>query len=317
MKIFIEIPTWLGDTVMTTPSIENIVKKYPNAKITLFGSYSSIEILKNHPNVKKTIIDNSRKMKLRIPSLIKIAKKAGEFDLAFSFRGSFSSKILLFFIKAKKKFQYDKKAFRGHQVEKYNFFINKALNTNYPPKELKLYLKQKPLLRKAIGINPGATYGSAKRWYPKEFAKTAAYFSDKYDILIFGGENEKDIAKEIEEELKRKNIKNYKNLAGKTDLKELISLISSLSLFITNDSGPMHIAAAFKIPTVAVFGPTKDDETSPWKNENAIILRKNLPCAPCMKRVCPIKTHECMKSITSKDVIEAIKTNFLISQIKS
>ncbi len=314
MKIFIEIPTWLGDCVMSTPAIENIVKKYPNAKLTIFGSKISTQALKNHPNIEKILIDTSKDKKFRIFHLIKDIKTLDRFDIAFSFRSSFTSKISLFFLKADKKFQYNKKAFKGHQVQKYVSFINKSLNINLPAQTLKLYKSNKLKLssKKLLGINPGATYGSAKRWYPKEFAKVSAYLSSKYDILIFGGPNEIDIANEIEDELKRLNVKNFKNIAGKTDIEELIEYISSLSLFITNDSGPMHIAAAFKIPTIAIFGPTKANETSPWMNENASILRKDLPCAPCMKRVCPIKTHECMKSIRAKDVLEEIEKKKLI-----
>lgn len=309
MKIFIEIPTWLGDCVMSTPAIENIVKKYPNAKLTLFGSHISTETLKHHPNVEKIIVDTSKSKSFRIFHLIKKIKSFEKFDIAFSFRNSFASKISLFFLKAERKFQYNKKAFSGHQVQKYVSFVNKSLNINFPAQDLKLYKPNNIKLssKKLLGINPGATYGSAKRWYPKEFAKVSAYLSFQYEILIFGGPNEIDIANEIEEELKKLNVKNFKNIAGKTDIDKLIEYISSLSLFITNDSGPMHIAAAFKIPTIAIFGPTKADETSPWMNEKASILRKDLPCAPCMKRVCPLKTHECMKSISAEDVLKEIE----------
>ena len=212
----------------------------------------------------------------------------------------------MFFIKADRKFQYDKKAFKGHQVEKYCSFVNCSLDSSLEPGDLKLYFDKKKFEKKVLGINPGATYGSAKRWYPKEFAKVAVELSDRFDILIFGSPNEKEIADDIENELKRAGVSNYKNLAGKTSIKELIENIAALSLFITNDSGPMHIAAAFKIPTIAIFGPTRYKETSPWRNDKAFILRKDLPCSPCMKRECPIKTHECMKSITAKDVLDMI-----------
>ncbi|NPA81487.1 MAG: lipopolysaccharide heptosyltransferase II [Epsilonproteobacteria bacterium] len=312
MKIFIELPTWLGDTIMATPAIENILKKYPNAKITLFGSFISTEALKNHKNIEKVIQDKTRKKPFRIFHLIKEAKNMEKFDMAFSFRSSFTSKILLFFLKSDKKFQYDKKAFKGHQVEKYNSFINKSLNTNFPPQKLTLPIPKKNSQKPLLGINPGATYGSAKRWYPEEFAKVAIALSKKYDILIFGGPAETNIAKDIEEELKKAGVKNYLNLAGKTTITELIAHISSLSLFITNDSGPMHIASAYQIPTIAIFGPTKSDETSPWMNKKAFIIKKDLPCAPCMKRVCPIKTHECMKSIKSEDVLKLIEKINLI-----
>ena len=120
--------------------------------------------------------------------------------------------------------------------------------------------------------------------------------------------SETDIAKDIENELIKNNVLNYKNLAGLTTIPELIEKIAGLSLFITNDSGPMHIAAAYKVKTVSIFGPTKQIETNQWRNEkNGLIVSKNLSCMPCMKRVCPLKHHDCMKQIKASDVLEAIK----------
>jgi heptosyltransferase-2 len=87
----------------------------------------------------------------------------------------------------------------------------------------------------------------------------------------------------------------------------LIDRISKLDLFITGDSGPMHVAAAFQIPTVAIFGPTRDDETSQWMNEKSLIVKKNLECQPCMQRTCPLQHHNCMNLIKSIDVLNAVK----------
>ena len=159
-----------------------------------------------------------------------------------------------------------------------------------------------------LGINPGASYGNAKRWYPEEFAKVAAKLSDRYEIIIFGGADEKNIADDIENSLIEKDVLNYKNLAGKTSISELISHIANLDLFITGDSGSMHLAASFQIPTVSIFGPTRDEATSQWMNAKSVVVKKNLDCQPCMKRTCPLKHHNCMKSIQAKDVLEAVKS---------
>ena len=159
-----------------------------------------------------------------------------------------------------------------------------------------------------LGINPGASYGSAKRWYPQEFAKVASELSDQYDIVIFGGPSEADIAGDIEKSLIEKGVDNYQNLASNTTIPELIRHISRLDLFITGDSGPMHVAAAFEVPTVAIFGPTKDDETSQWMNEKSSILKKNIDCQPCMKRTCPLGHHDCMNLIKAADVLQSIKS---------
>ncbi|MFY9074862.1 glycosyltransferase family 9 protein [Malaciobacter mytili] len=292
---------------MTTPAIENIIKTYPNAKIILLGSYVSTQAFKGFKNVTKVIIDNSKKQNNRYLNLIKIAKEVGKVDLAISFRRSFSSKFMMFFIKAKKKFNYRRLVKEEiHLVLRYNDFVNKVLNLNNKAGDLKLYFKPFTYLKPTLGINPGATYGSAKRWYPNEFAKVAISLSSKYNIVIFGGPMETDIAKDIEEELIKNGILNYENLAGKTTIPELIEKIAGLDLFITNDSGPMHIAAAYKVKTIAIFGPTKFTETNQWNNEKGKIITKNLECAPCMKRSCPLKHHNCMKLITSNDVLKVI-----------
>ncbi|SMN17340.1 ADP-heptose--lipooligosaccharide heptosyltransferase II [uncultured Candidatus Thioglobus sp.] len=135
----------------------------------------------------------------------------------------------------------------------------------------------------------------------------ASELSSQFDIVIFGGPDEVDIASDIEKGLIDNSINNYQNLAGKTSIPELIDLLSNLDLFITGDSGPMHVAAAFQVPTVAIFGPTKDEETSQWMNEKSEIVKQSLECQPCMKRTCPLKHHNCMKLIKATDVLDAVK----------
>jgi len=305
MKLLIELPTWLGDCVMVTPAIENIVNFNNDVEITFIGSFVSIEAMKNHPKVVKTVVLDK---KYRV--LYKTARNLGEFDYFFSFRSSLRTKFLKFLISAKNKYQFDKNKYQHrHQVEKYNDFINDSLNINFPAGKLLLSTtNSQPSTQKTVGINPGASYGSAKRWYPEEFAKVANELSDQYDIVIFGGPDEQDIALDIEKLLIKKDVKNYKNLAGKTTIPELINHISNLDLFITGDSGPMHVAAAFEVPTVAIFGPTKDNETSQWMNEKSLIVKKNLDCQPCMKRTCPLGHHDCMKLIKAVDVLDSVKS---------
>lgn len=292
---------------MATPAIENLIKTYPDAQITLLGSFVSTQAFQGYPNIKRVIVDDTKKSGNRYKNLISLAKSIGRVDLAISFRRSISSKFMMFFIKAKKKFNYRRLTKKEiHLCIRYNDFVNKVLNLQNEVGDLKLYFKPFNYGKPTLGINPGATYGSAKRWYPEEFAKIAIEMSKKYDIVIFGGPSETNIAKDIENELVSKGITNYQNLAGKTTIPELIEKIAGLDLFITNDSGPMHIAAAYKVKTIAIFGPTKFTETNQWNNPNGEIVTKNLDCAPCMKRVCPLKHHNCMKNITAADVLNVI-----------
>ncbi|MBI3873882.1 MAG: glycosyltransferase family 9 protein, partial [Arcobacter sp.] len=269
----------------------------------------SSKIFAHHPNIKRLIIDDSKKSGFRYANLFKIAKSVGKIDIAFSFRRNFTSTFLLFFIDAKQKYRYKRYTNEEiHLVIRYNDFINRSLKTNTTPQKLKIYgYEKKENTKLLLGINPGATYGSAKRWYPQEFAKVIIELSSKYDTIIFGGSGEVDMAHDIETELNLANITNYQNLAGLTTVEELIEKIANLDLFITNDSGPMHLAAAFGVPSICIFGPTKFTETSQWQNEKSVIVKKEFSCMPCMKRVCPLggeEYHQCMKTILAEDVIE-------------
>jgi len=320
MKILVILPNWLGDAVMATPAIELLSLHYPHAKFTFVGSYVSIEALKHHPLCEKAIVDETKKASSRLLATYKLARELGEFSMAITFRNQLHSSLLLRFTNtvlclAKSSWHsrlllsHTPKIEAGiHLVEQYSKLA--MINTDDFDGEspnLKLYIKPKEYEKPTLGINAGATYGSAKRWYPERFAQVAAAFNEKYNIIIFGGPNEIEMSKEIEENLLRLGVKNYTNLAGKTTIEELCSNIAGCSLFITNDSGPMHVAAAYQIPTIAIFGPTKYKETSQWKNAKSKIIRKEMDCSPCMKRECPLKHHECMKDITAVEVIQAVK----------
>ena len=305
-KIIIQLPTWLGDAVMATPAITNIIKHFKDSQITLVGSYISTQALKNFPNITNIVLDNSKDSFIRLWGIYKLSQKLTNYDIAFSFRRSTSSKILFWLLDAKQKFQYKRATNKQlHQVIYYNNFINRSLQTSYKPSDLKLYYNAKKFSDKTVGINAGATYGSAKRWDSKKFAQVASMLSDKYNIILFGGPNEIDIVNEIEQNLISLNITNYKNLAGKTTIDELISYIGGLDLFITNDSGPMHIAAAYHIPTVAIFGPTNHIQTSQWQNPKSKIVKIDIDCSPCMQRTCPKIHHKCLKDIDAKMVFDA------------
>jgi len=319
MKILIVLPNWLGDAVMATPAIELVAQKYPHAEFIFVGSYVTIEALKHHPLCKKAIVDETKKASSRLLATYKLAKSIGRCDLAITFRNQLHSSLLLYFsatvitiartswhsrflLSHTPKIETDQ-----HLVKQYAKLAMVDCN-DFSEDEigpLKLYIKPKQFEKPTLGINAGATYGSAKRWYPERFAEVGAYFAKEYDIVIFGGPNEVEMAAEIEENLKRLSITNYTNLAGKTNIEELCANIAACSLFITNDSGPMHVAAAYQVPTVAIFGPTRYKETSQWMNKKSVIVRHEMDCSPCMKRECPLKHHECMTTITASEVIKA------------
>jgi len=316
VKILIILPNWLGDAVMATPAIEALCAIYPEAKLTLVGSYISIEALKHHPRCVRHYVDETKKGGNRFLNTYKFAKELGKHDMGITFRNQLHSSLLLFWsgtpITAGRKSVHTslllthpiKPSHPSHLVEQYSEIAQSLTTKPLEIGSLKLHIQPHHFERPTLGINPGATYGSAKRWYPEKFAEVARAYADRYEIVIFGGPNEVEMANDIESRLKGVYVT---NLAGKTTVEELCSKIGGLDLFITNDSGPMHVAAAYQVPTVAIFGPTNHTETSQWKNKKSVIVRHDMVCAPCMKRECPLGHHECMKSITSHEVIEAVK----------
>lgn len=301
MRIFINLPTWLGDAVMSSAAIYAIKEKYNNAEFTFYGAFVSTQLYKNFENSKIIVEDK----KQRYSQIFKIGKNIGDFDIAISFRSAFSSKLALYFIKAKKKYFFDKNQNKNeHQVLKYLKFIEKILDFKASSNLLKLPIKAKNT-KKILGINPGAHYGSAKRWEPNYFAYVAKEFSLTHKIIIFGVESEKEICDEIENLLLKDGIKS-KNLCGKTSVFTLCKNISMLDLLITNDSGPMHIGAAYGVKTIAIFGSTNFHQTSPWQ-KNATIAHLNLECMPCMQKRCPLKHHACMKDLKPQMIMEKAK----------
>jgi heptosyltransferase-2 len=320
MKILIILPNWLGDAIMATPAIELLAIYYPHAKFTFVGSFVSIEALKHHPLCEKAVVDETKKATNRFLATYQLARSLGEFHLAISLRDQLHSSLLLRFTGTV--VCVARRAWHSmfllshtpnipknqHLVKQYAQLVMTNIdNWDGHVQKLSLYIKPKKFEKPTLGINAGATYGSAKRWYPERFAEVAASFAEQFEIIIFGGPAEVEMAKEIESHLRSWHVENYINIAGKTNIEELCSNIGGCSLFITNDSGPMHVATAYEVPTVAIFGPTKYKETSPWMHAKSKIVRHEMDCSPCMKRECPLKHHECMKSITAQEVIRAVK----------
>lgn len=305
---------------MATPAIEHLCTLHPDAKLTFVGSYVSIEAIKHHPKAVASFVDDTKKGGWRLKRTHEFAQKLGQFDIAITFRNNIYSSLMLLFTPAHIKIA--RKSWHAsllldkskklpntiHLSEQYNELVNLIDENPSPAPASRLYIPKHVYEQPTFGINPGATYGSAKRWYPEKFAQVAKAFADDYQIIIFGGPAEVEMGNDIEKRLQEMGVNNYQNLAGKTSVEELCSHIGGLNLFVTNDSGPMHVAAAYEVPTVAIFGPTRHMETCQWKNEKSRIVRRDdVPCAPCMKRSCPLKHHECMTKIEAEDVISAVK----------
>jgi heptosyltransferase-2 len=203
-----------------------------------------------------------------------------------------------------------------HMVENY-LDILRAIGVEPERKELvlnidsKTQIKVEEIMQKkgimledlVIGIAPGAIYGEAKRWPKERFIELADTLIEKYNakILIFTGPMEKELGYEIKKMMKNSPL----TFNGDNPLLETAALIKRCNLFITNDSGLMHVAAAVKTKIIAIFGSTSPEWTKPY-GDGHIIIRKTIDCSPCFKRKCRYRTYDCLNSITVSDILEVI-----------
>lgn len=153
-----------------------------------------------------------------------------------------------------------------------------------------------------IGFNPGASFGSSKCWPPEYFAELAGLCRKAFNarIILFSGPGEEGI---IEAILDRAQVDLIDTRADRVDLELLKPLVKRCNLFVTNDTGPRHYAVAFEVPTVVIMGST-DPRYTAANLERQAVVRKELACSPCHKKVCP-REHECMREIRPAEVLEA------------
>jgi heptosyltransferase-2 len=168
-----------------------------------------------------------------------------------------------------------------------------------------------------FGLNPGAEYGPAKRWPAEQFISAAAQIQRhaRCRWVIFGSQADfqlaETIARQISSLLPQGNPplqqERVLNLAGKTTLEELCMLLKLCSVLLTNDTGPMHLAAAVGTTVVVPFGSTSSELTGPGLpgDSQHQLLRSDAPCSPCFRRECPID-FRCMHGITVERVVQAV-----------
>ena len=326
-RIIVRMPNWIGDFVMATPVLEDIRKRYPDASITVLCAAGLEQLLDGNPFIDD-IISFSRKR--RFFPLTKEGRcllyqlQKTKYDVGILLTYTFSSAWLFFAGRVKKRIGFYQKCRKllvnenvpypenratQHLVLTYKDLL-KPLGIERGNSAPRLFIKpaMKPIGRTVIGINPGAAYGSAKCWLPDRFRGVIeALIKDipGVQILIFGDKKTTPLVNEVCKGFGKEVV----NLAGKTTLMEFISQIASLDVLLTNDSGPMHVGAAYQIPLVALFGSTNDIATGPYKCGE--VIHKRVSCSPCYKRVCPID-FKCMKRIEVSEVVEAINRQIVV-----
>ncbi len=320
------MPNWIGDFVMATPVLEDLRKLHPTAYIVVLCDLNLASLIENNPFIDDVILF-SRKRKF-FPkdsggrSLITTIREK-KFDIGILLTNSFSSAWIFLCAKVKKRVGFfkffrfflltknvkiSKMATKQHLVDIYKKLLN--ANTNSKP-SLFVDLREKLAWKTVIGISPSAAYGSAKCWIPERFRCVAERLINEIpnsEVIFFGGLSDVALIGEICAGLPDR----VKNLSGKTTLRDLIAYIGSLDAFLTNDSGPMHIAAAVETPLVALFGSTDEEITGPYQFGH--VIKKKHNCSPCFMRTCNID-FRCMNDIEVDEVVISLK-RALISKIK-
>jgi heptosyltransferase-2 len=323
-KILIRAPNWLGDAVMAEPTIRDIRLHLPCAEISLLAPDGVSELLARDPAID-VFLPFSRTKEKKQSEIARIDAYLQEsaYDLAILMTGSFSTawQMAKAHIPIRIGFSgHWRRPFLTHPVQPPQ--EREHLVTTYrrllapigipscsASPELFLSSGEKEHARgfleahgvdkedRLIGINPGAAYGAAKCWPPENFQKLTAKLLDdeKVRIIYFGDNASKQLVDAICSKFNERVI----NCSGGTTLREAMALINCCDHFITNDSGPMHIRAAFGKPLLAIFGSTDIIKTGPY--DTGRVISKDSPCGPCCLRRCPID-FRCMRQLSPEEV---------------
>jgi len=343
MKFLIRANNWVGDAIMALPAIRAIHNR-PNANISILARSYVADIYRDQNVADELIIYDHRGTHAGISGRERLAAELRDrkFDIAVLLQNAFDAAWLAWRAGIPQRIGYARDArsllltdavpvpkpgeIPPHERFYYLEMLRRSGWIDSIPDEpfIKLHLSEATCARAAeqlasagvrphavrIAIGAGASYGSAKCWLPSRFAELANHLQTQWDaeVILFGAAGETDVSSAIASEMKRVPI----DLTGKTTVADLPALLSQCHVFIGNDSGAMHVAAAVGIPTVAIFGPTDPFGTAPVTPRRTIV-REQPYCSPCFLRRCPID-HRCMTSITTREV-EAAVDPFLASVV--
>jgi len=322
MRILVRMPTWLGDAVMCTPALDDLRRCAPGASIVMVAPPGVVDLFERDPRFDAVVADRTGRGRSRLGQLRdfgrRLKNQRGPFDLAFSFKNSFSARYFLLAAGASRRVGKQsgwsdllltdtvRCEQTMHQVRSYSRIVNQFFGVDREPGPLSLTItRRRAFARPTLGISPGAAQADAKCWAAENFARSAIQLARWFDIVILGSRHQVELGNEIEGSLRSAGIQNYENLVGRTTVGQLASVIAGLDLFLGNDSGPMHLAAAVGVPTVAVFGPTPVYRAHPWRHPRSRILYRDMPCRPCLRKSCPLKHHACMREISVTEVVQA------------
>jgi len=339
MKILVRVPNWVGDAVMCIPALEAIRARWPEAEIALLGREWVSGLFQGQAWANRVIVFEHTGRHKGFWGLERLAReiRKEKFDTAVLLQNAFQAAWLAWRSGVPQRIGYARDARSwlltkavavpkpgetpAHESYYYLELLRRAGWIEKLP-ELKTIRLEVPaqamdraeeILERAgvpgaprvlrVAMAPGAAYGSAKCWPEERYAALADRLIAEFgaDVILFGSASEREVTGKIAAAMKRKAVQ----LAGETSIAELPALFASCDLFIGNDSGAMHVAAAVGLPVVAVFGPTDPEGTAPMTPRRTIVQQR-VECSPCFLRHCPID-HRCMTRVEVDAVYAAAR----------
>jgi len=328
-KVLVVGVNWLGDSLLTTPVFKALKKKFPDFYLGVMVVERVRGVFENNPYIDEVIIFDEKGQQKSLFAKLKFIKflKKKKFDTVFLIHRSFTRALICFLAGINLRIGYQRlknyliinkgiKVPKGllHRQDYYlylfeksgiviedrvpNFFIPESIRKNIN-KDLEQIKKEYPVL---IGMNPSANW-ELKRWPISYFANLAdSLVKDfKAAIIFIGAESDRTVIEEVRAKMSQSSF----NFCGKTSLKELGALMQNLELFISNDSGPAHLAGALGVDTLVIFGPTSPEVTSP-RGRAVKIIRKEVDCQiPCYNLDC--QDNVCLKDLTVGQVYSQVK----------
>lgn len=318
-RIVVRVPNWLGDAMLSLPALRDVRMNFPKARL---------EVLARKPvSPLYQAISDVDAVRASVDVRTDVASLHGQFDVAVLFTNSFASALPPAIAAIPERWGYATEGrgpfltrrarlrpeVRGRsEVYYYRAMLGGiGLRSTASPDAS---FRCPPSWREAgaaklghdgpwIGINPGAFFGSAKRWIPERYAAVADLAAQRLGarVAVVGAAAERPLGEAVAATLRTPSTV----LCGATNLEELAGVLSHLRLFLTNDSGPMHLAAALGVPLVAIFGPTDWRETAPFGDGPHAVVRENVYCSPCKLRDCPID-HACMTRVGVDEVMAEV-----------
>ena len=316
-RLVVRAPNWVGDVVLSLPALRDLRRAFPAARISMLARPWVADLYRAVTEVDEVV--ESRGLRADV------ARLRGAFDAAVLLPNSIGAALAPWAARTPERWGFatdgrglllTRAALVPREVRgKSQLYYYRAMLAGVgidvsAPADATLRCpgewraRGEALLGEDgpwLGLNPGAFFGTAKRWLPERYGAVGDLVSRRTGakVVLLGGKAERALANEIAAGMECAP----RVLTGETTLPELVGTLSCLSGFVTNDSGPMHLAAALGVSLVAVFGSTDWRETSPV-GARATVVREPVECAPCMLRECPID-HRCMRAVTVEQVARA------------